>query len=411
MSSDARAEAARQNRHRSLLALPSVTEPPEPEPEPEPEPDALLAASAAALRGEVALWRERGEKLLQRASCVVPTNAMLALPAAFAEVVDTLELQLAQAAAVLAFEANPEALRCVLMWAVRAIGEFTRITGCAGMRSHMPCRGLGAMERCVCPVLQDVHTIGRTAQVRRAWRDASSDLAASAIWWKHCVMSWPSTALPLATYGSASIARIDSSGRLDGAATSAPHQKEQEVHGQVRGQIAARLTAADGGASVLSDPKMLFRGMTLAMRTGLNVVRPWPTTTKRRAPVRQVEDLRFLTDVHFGDRVIHSSCTAGSVSPHLFPLIVQEDLDRIVTTCIEQAQHFPMLIDVPIEPGSCVIRQEGVDLSSQEVVGSDWENPHWATFRYVCPTHAGFDPLLQQTTPVSGFWPMKPLQT
>lgn len=40
-----------------------------------------------------------------------------------------------------------------------------------------------------------------------------------------------------------------------------------------------------------------------------------------------------------------------------------------------------MLIDVTIEPGSCVIKQEGVDLASQEVVGSDWENPHWATFR------------------------------
>lgn len=40
-----------------------------------------------------------------------------------------------------------------------------------------------------------------------------------------------------------------------------------------------------------------------------------------------------------------------------------------------------MLVDVPVEAGSCVIRQEGVDLSSQEVVGSDWENLHWEAFR------------------------------
>lgn len=40
-----------------------------------------------------------------------------------------------------------------------------------------------------------------------------------------------------------------------------------------------------------------------------------------------------------------------------------------------------MLVDVPIEPGSCTVKHEGVDLSSQEVVGSDWENPHWAAFR------------------------------
>ena len=107
-------DAARRERHRSLLSVAL--------PEPEPEQlDALLAASAPALRAEVALWRRQGEMLLQSAACVVPTNVILALPAAFTKVVDTLELQLAQATALLAFEANPEALRCVLMWAVRVL--------------------------------------------------------------------------------------------------------------------------------------------------------------------------------------------------------------------------------------------------------------------------------------------------
>ena len=106
-------DAARWERHRSLLSVAL--------PEPEQELDALLAASAPALRAEVALWRRQGEMLLQSAARVVPTNVILALPAAFTKVVDTLELQLAQATALLAFEANPEALRCVLMWAVRVL--------------------------------------------------------------------------------------------------------------------------------------------------------------------------------------------------------------------------------------------------------------------------------------------------
>ena len=117
-------DAARRERHRSLLA---VTLPPEPEPEPALQLDALLAASAPALRAEVALWRRQGEMLLQRAACVVPTNVILALPAAFTTVVDMLELQLAQATALLTFEANPEALRCVLMWAVRMLDTFARV--------------------------------------------------------------------------------------------------------------------------------------------------------------------------------------------------------------------------------------------------------------------------------------------
>ena len=56
------AEAARGDRHRSLLQLRSVTE----APEPEPEPDVLLVACAATLRDEVALWRDQGEQLLRR---------------------------------------------------------------------------------------------------------------------------------------------------------------------------------------------------------------------------------------------------------------------------------------------------------------------------------------------------------
>ena len=73
------------------------------------------------------------------------------------------------------------------------------------------------------------------------------------------------------------------------------------------------------------------------------------SVSKRRGPpVRAVEDLRFLVEVRFGGKVIHSSCTEGS------------------------AEKFPMLVDVPIEPPGCVIRQPGVNLSSQEVVGSDW---------------------------------------
>ena len=118
MSSNA-AETARCERYSSLLKV-TLTEPLEPE----PEPDALLAASTAALRSDVAVWRQQGETLLQRARHMVPTNDMLALPAAFGEIIDTLESQLAQAAALLAFEANPEALRCVLMWAVRVIDAF-----------------------------------------------------------------------------------------------------------------------------------------------------------------------------------------------------------------------------------------------------------------------------------------------
>jgi hypothetical protein len=106
---------------------------------------------------------------------------------------------------------------------------------------------------------------------------------------------------------------------------SAQHQIDQEAHGQAQGQVAARLAAADGGAGFLSDPRLLLRGMTLAMSTGLDVVRPWPATSKRRGPLKEVEDLRFLADVHFGDKVIHSSCTAGSVSPRLLPLIAQKD--------------------------------------------------------------------------------------
>ena len=55
-----------------------------------------------------------------------------------------------------------------------------------------------------------------------------------------------------------------------------------------------------------------------------------------------------------------------------------------------------MLVDAPIEPGSCVIRQEGVDLSSQEVVGSDWENSHWEAFRWVNESHTRFGTLCRK---------------
>ena len=120
-----------------------------------------------------------------------------------------------------------------------------------------------------------MRSICRAAQVRRAWRDASSDLAASAIWWKQCVISWPSTAVPMAKYGSASTAAgADWSARAVGAATSAQRRKEQEAHGQAQGTVTAMLAAADAGGRLLSDPRRLFRGMTLAMRTGLDVVRP-----------------------------------------------------------------------------------------------------------------------------------------
>ena len=210
-----------------------------------------------------------------------------------------------------------------------------------------------------------MRSICRAAQVRRAWRDASSDLAASAIWWKQCVISWPSTAVPMAKYGSASTAAgADWSARAVGAATSAQRRKEQEAHGQAQGTVTAMLAAADAGERLLSDPRRLFRGMTLAMRTGLDVVRPvslsrspslppslppcrslsraralscvphcvlscvlsvllyqsfWLTpylqwSSKRRPPLRKLEDLRFLADIHFEGKVIHSSCTAGSVS-------------------------------------------------------------------------------------------------
>eukprot|EP01046_Picozoa_sp_COSAG06_P087587 COSAG06_NODE_34072_length_480_cov_0.866142_1_plen_120_part_10 len=113
--SSVEADAARRERQRAL----AVTLP---EPEPEPEPGAGSALDPAMmspiLRTEVALWRQQGERLLQRATRAVPTATMLTLPAAFAELVATFELELAQATSMLAFEANPEALRCVLTWAV-----------------------------------------------------------------------------------------------------------------------------------------------------------------------------------------------------------------------------------------------------------------------------------------------------
>jgi hypothetical protein len=113
--SSVEADAARRERQREL----AVTLP---EPEPEPEPGAGSALDPAMmspiLRTEVALWRQQGERLLQRATRAVPTATMLTLPAAFAELVATFELELAQATSMLAFEANPEALRCVLTWAV-----------------------------------------------------------------------------------------------------------------------------------------------------------------------------------------------------------------------------------------------------------------------------------------------------
>ena len=120
-----------------------------------------------------------------------------------------------------------------------------------------------------------MRAIGRAAQVRRAWRDASSDVAASAIWWKHCVISWPSTALSIVADGSSSAAAGgDWSTRASRAAISGQRQKEEEAHEQAQGQVVARLAAADGGGHFLSDPRRLFRGMTLAMRTGLDIVRP-----------------------------------------------------------------------------------------------------------------------------------------
>ena len=109
---------ARRERHRSLKSLTL------PELEPEPELNVVLTASGPGLRDEVGLWRHQGERLLQRATRTVPTSCMAELPAAFVKFVDALEAQVVHGTAVLAFEANPEALRCVLMWAVRKPSQY-----------------------------------------------------------------------------------------------------------------------------------------------------------------------------------------------------------------------------------------------------------------------------------------------
>lgn len=130
-AADEAAASARRERHRSLsLALP--------EPESEPDLDVVLTTPAPDLRSEVELWRQQGERLLQRANRVIPTSTMVKLPAAFAEFIDALEAQVVQGTAVLAFEANPEALRCVLMWAVRVLDlpPIIRVV-CAESHAHM----------------------------------------------------------------------------------------------------------------------------------------------------------------------------------------------------------------------------------------------------------------------------------
>ena len=159
-----------------------------------------------------------------------------------------------------------------------------------------------------------MRTIGRAAQVRRAWRDAVSDLPAAEIWWKHCALAWPSTALPVAPYGAAStpLQRTGSGG--DGSPASRPpdgedssgsgsssggqqtktswesfQAKQQQGHqGQQEHEPAAAAASSPAGVGggsggrFLSDPKRLYRGMTLAMRAGLDVVLPWPTTMVRK---------------------------------------------------------------------------------------------------------------------------------
>ena len=58
----------------------------------------------------------------------------------------------------------------------------------------------------------------------------------------------------------------------------------------------AGAVAGAGGSAFLSDAKRLFRGMSVAMRSGLTVTLPWAPTAqhKHRPPMRAIEDLRFL---------------------------------------------------------------------------------------------------------------------
>ena len=122
MSAACAGDARRERREALEVALPT----------PEPEPEMVDgAASPPILRHEVALWRQQSERLLQRASRAVPTATMLAATAEFARLAAAVESELVQATALLAFEANPDALRCVLKFLVSA--------GSANSRWAAPC--------------------------------------------------------------------------------------------------------------------------------------------------------------------------------------------------------------------------------------------------------------------------------
>lgn len=109
-------------------------------------------------------------------------------------------------------------------------------------------------------------------------------------------MAWPSTALPLARYGcpdrTLSMTEQTTPPRGQGKtktkwegfreeAAATPSRIELDLvstperAGGASDERAGDPAIAAGGSAFLSDAKRLFRGMTAALRSGLNVALPW----------------------------------------------------------------------------------------------------------------------------------------
>ena len=176
------------------------------------------------------------------------------------------------------------------------------------------------MIRCVLAHADDVRTICRAAQVRRAWRDAASDDGAAPLWRQLSAEAWPST-----------------------------------------------------GGDAPADPRRLYRGMSRAMRAGLSVVLPWPQSpASRRPPLMALEHLSFCVDIRFGAHPPAPLPDFPTLSPaapntkRCFPAAGQVVHSATVPGA---APAFPVLVDVAL-PQDCILRQPGVNLNSEDIVGT-----------------------------------------
>ena len=95
------------------------------------------------------------------------------------------------------------------------------------------------------------------------------------------------------------------------------------------------------------------------------------------------DDARITSQVKYEGRVLHAASMEGL--GEIFPLLVRVAAfcDRANFLGWPECMNFParsaLQVDLPVV--GCEWSTPGVSLNDPAVVGSDWENQHWAHFR------------------------------